>query len=63
MTEQHNTANALEAACTPPTDSLLTPSFNETKIFDGAPYTNYEKWGILAGLLAAQVWSLQALVG
>jgi hypothetical protein len=46
--------------CNPPTDSPLTP-FNETEIFAGGNYTSYDRWGILAGELAAWAPHLVAL--
>ena len=43
---------AVAGGCNIPTDSPLTP-FNETEIFADANYTTYDRWGILAGELAA----------
>ena len=46
--------------CNPPTDSPLTP-FNESEIFAGGNYTDYDRWGELVGRLAAWAPHLVAL--
>ena len=46
--------------CQPPPDSPLTP-FNETALWAGDNYTNYTRWGDLAGRLGALYPHLVAL--
>jgi len=48
------------SSCRPPPDSPLTP-FDEAALFAGANYTDYVRWGQLAGLLAQQYPHLSAV--
>ena len=53
-------ATLTTGSCNPPPDSPLTP-FNESEIFSGGNYTDYDRWGELVGRLAAWAPHLVAL--